>query len=194
MKMGIKCAGMAVLALGAALGIALACCGARYAALVSAVAREGGADAVCCALVYGREMSDAELARAQERLGPELRLARGAQGRVYGCFAAATPAAGALCEMRLRGELGLGARADRWCCARGGTGFEGGREIALRPRGAGSTPMRVVERLLAGRGERAAVYGDARSASARGERYHAAARAGANIEYMLAEGYLPVDY
>ena len=50
------------------------------------------------------------------------------------------------------------------------------------------------ERLLAGQGERAAVYGDARSASARGERYHAAARAGANIEYMLAEGYLPVDY
>lgn len=180
------------LALTLALGAALAHCGARYGRLADAVAREGGADAVCCALVYGGELSDAELKRARERLGAGITLERGARG-VYGFFAANAPLTGAVCELRLRGVLGLGARVDRWVCARGATGLNAGRELHVRPRAL--APAGVVRQLMAAMGEpEAALYLGARSASARGEKYHAAARAGTNIEYMLAEGYLPVDY
>ena len=82
----------------------------------------------------------------------------------------------------LRGALGMNARADRWAAAKGG-------------RLESDDMADKVEDMLGVVGDASATqYRGERSCSARGSRYHAAVCAGECAEYMIAEGYLPVEY
>ena len=95
---------------------------------------------------------------------------------------ARSPIESAVYEMRLRGALGMNARADRWAAAQG-----------VRLESDDMTDK--VDDMLGVVGDASATqYRGERSCSARGARYHAAVRAGEQTEYMIAEGYLPVEY
>ena len=97
-------------------------------------------------------------------------------------FSARSPMESAVYEMRLRGALGMNARADRWAAAKGG-------------RLESDDMADKVEDMLGVVGDASATqYRGERSCSARGSRYHAAVCAGECAEYMIAEGYLPVEY
>lgn len=155
---------------------------AKYAHLCSSAARAEGIMENCRALIHGGEMSDAELKQLRARLCGGMELVRGADGCVWGVLMAKNPLEAAMYEMQLRGALGMCARADRWVVARGG-------------RIKADDALWAAERLLNAAGECAAShYRGVNSASVRGAKYHAAVRAGACAEYMIAEGYLPVDY
>lgn len=166
---------------------------ARYAALERAA---GGAQASYHALIYGGAAPEGMFERLSGSLPAGAALLRGADGAVYGYASAASAWECALSEMRLRGALGAWARADRWTVAVGATRAQPGRAIPIdRAWGAQAGAGQAVERLMRACGDEAATgYRDGVSASARGARCHAAARAGSEIEYMLADGYLPVDY
>ena len=130
----------------------LAAYAARYYLLCKAVESAGGADVDYHALIHGGALGEYELTQLCARLGDEVVLTRGADGRVWGMFSARSPMESAVYEMRLRGALGV----------------------------VGDAP--------------ATQYRGERSCSARGTRYHAAVCAGECAEYMIAEGYLPVEY
>lgn len=183
----------AVLLVNALLVLALS-----YAALYRPLERAVGA--VCAhasyqVLVYGGGLAPDAVARLNGALPEGVELMCGDDGAVYGYAAASSAWSCALSELRLRGVLGATARADRWVTAVGATRV---RQRAGLPveRGGGAAELAAqAERLLEACGDAALTrYVGPGCASARGADYHAAVRAGATLEYMLADGYLPVDY
>ena len=141
-----------------------------------AVESAGGADVDYHALIHGGVLGEYELTQLCARLSDEVVLTRGADGRVWGMFSARSPMESAVYEMRLRGALGMNARADRWAAAQGG-------------RLESDDMTDKVEDMLG-------VVGDAPATQYRGEevmlgaraaRYHAAVCAGECAEYMIAE-------
>ncbi len=181
----------AALLLSALCMLALSCA-ALYRPLELAL--DGAAPARYHVLVYGGALSDAALARASRALPAGVELQRGSDGATYG-YASANSAWGcALSELRLRSALGAAVRADRWITATAATRVE--RRAALPTgRDLGATLSDAPRRLLAACADESRTsYVGANCASARGARYHAAVRAGAVLTYMLADGYLPIDY
>lgn len=182
MKKRILRAAAALAALIIMIAGMLAAYAARYVLLCNAIESAGGADTACHALICGKAIDEHELSQLRARLGEDVKFARGADGRVWGMFSTNSPLQGAVYEMRLRGALGMTARADRWASARGGR-----LETA--------DMADKADDMLASVGDAAIThYRGTRSYSARGAEYHAAVRAGERAEYMIAEGYLPVDY
>lgn len=171
-----------------------------YAGLCEAVERAGGADACCYALVYGGEMTESAFAAASARVSGGINMQRGAFGDVYGWFCARDAAQCARMEGELRAALGDHARVDRWVVALGASGVQErvpqDMRIPLRATEPTEELCAAVMRLLSAAGDGAvSAYSQGRCASANGARYQAAARAGDDgIWYMLAEGYLPIDY
>lgn len=195
MKRSLLYVGTATLALLALTAALFAVCVGHYVALERAVTQSGGTDVTCFALVYGGKLDAQSLEKAQNRLGSDIKLVRGGNGSVYGCLAADNPLECAACEIMARGVLGVDARVDRWVSGRAATGAAQSRQIPALRHDAGAALQAVTKRLLSGVDDSAVTqYQGMNSASARGRRYHAAARAGNDITYMLAEGYLPVDY
>jgi len=196
MKRAIICAAAGICALLALLTAGYA---VRYAALEDIMARAGGADAACFAVVYGARLDDAALGRARDMLGAGAVLTQDADGRAYACLAAGDAWQCAALELRARGALGAWARADRWVEATGANALSAPQRgadgaIEARPR-LGGYALDAALRLLCEAGDSVrGSYAGERSASARGDRYHAAARMGDEVTYMLAEGYLPIDY
>lgn len=169
---------------------------ALYRPLERAIQVECGARADYHVLVYGGKLSDSAMARLGVALPEGMELMRGADGAVYG-YASATSSWGcALSELRLRGMLGASARADRWVTAVGATRVQRQTQIPVeRGWSVDATLVDRAGRLLEACFDAALTqYAGNGCASARGEGYHAAVRAGAELEYMLADGYLPVDY
>lgn len=194
MKRGIICAACICALLACMAGYA-----ARYGGLAGAMLRAGGSDISCFALLYGGRMDHAALERAQGLLGGDVALLRGGDGRVYGYVEAKDVWRCAALELRARGALGAWRYADRWVSARGASGLSAaarGCEAAIEmPEAYADAALDMTLRLLMQTGDRVrGSYASGRSASARGDRYHAAVRMGDDVIYMLAEGYLPIDY
>ena len=182
MKKGILRAAAIAAAFVIMLSGMLAAYAARYYLLCKAVESAGGADVDYHALIHGGALGEYELTQLCARLGDEVVLTRGADGRVWGMFSARSPMESAVYEMRLRGALGMNARANRWAAAQGG-------------RLESDDMTDKVEDMLGVVGDAPATqYRGERSCSARGSSYHAAVRSGECAEYMIAEGYLPVEY
>lgn len=157
---------------------------AHYVRLYEIMRHECNARPVFHVLIYGGYMPDAALNAARELAPRGASIILDRSGAAYG-YAVSDSAYGcAASEFRLRGIFGASARSDRWisaALARASAGRNRAADIAVR--------------LLARAGEAAIThYSGRHSASVRGARYHAAVRTGPNIEYMLAEGYLPIDY
>lgn len=171
-----------------------------YSALRDAAERAGGADACCYALVYGGEMTEGGFAAARARVNSDINMQRGAFGDVYGWFCARDAAQCARMEGELRAALGEHARVDRWVVALGASSVQErvpqDMRIPLRAAEPTEELSAAVMRLLSAVGDDVgSAYSQGRCASANGARYQAAARAGDDgIWYMLAEGYLPIDY
>ena len=172
----------------------------HYAALRDAAERAGGADACCYALVYGGEMTEGGFAAARARVNSDINMQRGAFGDVYGWFCARDAAQCARMEGELRAALGEHVRVDRWVVALGASSVQERVPQDMRIPLCAAEPTdelsAAVMRLLSAVGDDVgSAYSQGRCASANGARYQAAARAGGDgIWYMLAEGYLPIDY